>query len=348
MDGMSRFSKTNSPRSPVRADPSGWQALPTWRMREPNAFVILVAEENMGTWSELSNELQKAVQAVGKSVITVQAEGSRTVSGIVLDESTVVTTASAISEGEKVRAWVSPDQQVDATVIGVDHGTDIALVKPDQQVSPPAVFAEDLKPAVGQLVLAIGRTWRGNLVASSGIVSGVMGEWHTPRGEKIETFIRPDLNLYSGFSGGALVGADSKVIGMNTDALRRRSSLAIPYATIKRVAAVLREKGHIPKPYLGVGLQPVRVPESLKQRLNLTQDVGELVVHVESASPADKAGLLPGDILLGVDEQNFGHKGPTSLVFRLEPNRDAKIAGVRGGQQFSTTIHVGERPRRQA
>jgi hypothetical protein len=56
----------------------------------------------------------------------------------------------------------------------------------------------------------------------------------------------------------------------------------------------------------------------------------------------------PGDILLGVDEQNFGHQGPTSLVFRLEPNRDAKIAGIRGGQQFSTTIHVGERPRRQA
>jgi S1-C subfamily serine protease len=175
-----------------------------------------------------------------------------------------------------------------------------------------------------------------------------MGEWHTPRGEKVERFIRPDLNLYSGFSGGALVSADSKVIGMNTSALRRRSSVTIPYSTIKRVAAVLREKGHIPKPYLGVGLQPVRVPESLTQRLNLTQDVGALVVHVESASPADRAGLLPGDILMDVDEQNFGHKGPTSLVFRLEPNRDAKVAGIRGGQQFSTTIHVGERPRRQA
>jgi hypothetical protein len=86
----------------------------------------------------------------------------------------------------------------------------------------------------------------------------------------------------------------------------------------------------------------------LVERLNLTQHVGVLVVHVESASPADKAGLLPGDILLDVDEQNFGHKGPTSLVFRLEPNRDAKIAGIRGGQQFSTMIHVGERPRRQA
>jgi S1-C subfamily serine protease len=307
-----------------------------------------VQEENMTTWSELSNEFHKTVQAVGKSVIALQAEGSRIVSGIVLDEHTIVTTASFTSDGEKIRAWVSPDQQVDASVIGGDRGTDIALLKTDQQVGSPAMFADDPTLEVGQLVLAIGRTWRGNLVASSGILSGLMGEWHTHRGEKIERFIRPDLNLYSGFSGGALVGADSKVIGMNTDALRRRSSVAIPYSTIKRVAAVLREKGHIPKPYLGVGLQPVRVPESLMQRLNLTQNVGALVVHVDSTSPADKAGLLPGDILLGVDEQNFGHHTPTSLVFRLEPNRDAKIAGIRGGQQFSTTIQVGERPRRQA
>ncbi len=301
----------------------------------------------MSTWSELSNELHKTVQAAGQSVITVRAESSRTVSGIVLDDLTIVTTASAIGDGETVRAWVSPDQQVDASVIGSDRGTDIAVLKPEQQVGSPAVFAEDPKLEVGHLVLAIGRRWRGNLVASSGILSGLMGEWHTPRGEKIESFIRPDLNLYSGFSGGALVGADSKVIGMNTNALRRRSSVA-PYSTIKRVAAVLREKGRIPKPYLGVGLQPVRVPESLRQRLNLNQDVGALVVHVESASPADRAELLPGDILLGVDEQKFGHHGPTSLVFRLEPNRDAKIAGIRGGQHFSTTIHVGERPRRQA
>lgn len=302
----------------------------------------------MSTWSDLSNDLCKTVQSVGKGIVTVQAEGNRTVSGIVLDERTIVTTASVIGHGEKIRAWGSTDQQVDASVIGRDRGTDIALLKPDQKVGSPAVFAEDPKLEVGQLVLAIGRTWRGNLVASSGILSGLMGEWHTPRGEKIESFIRPYLNLYSGFSGGALVGADSKVIGMNTGALRRRSSLTIPYSTLKRVAAVLKENGHIPKPYLGVGLQPVRVPESLTQRLNLTQDVGVLVVHVESASPADKAGLLPGDILLGVDDKYFGHQGPTSLVFRLEPNRDAKIAGVRGGQHFSTTVHVGERPQRQA
>jgi S1-C subfamily serine protease len=146
-------------------------------LRKPACFVILVPEGNMSSWSELSNELHKTVQAVGQSVIMVQAESSRTVSGIVLDERTIVTTASAIGDGETIRAWVSPDQQVDARIIGSDRGTDIALLKPDQQVGSPAVFADDPKLEVGHLVLAIGRTWRGNLVASSGILSGLMGEW---------------------------------------------------------------------------------------------------------------------------------------------------------------------------
>jgi serine protease DegQ len=302
----------------------------------------------MGTWSELSNELSRAIQEVGSSVVTIQAEGGRTVSGILLDEQRIVTTASAISDREKVNAWISPAKPVNATAVGSDSGTDITLLKVEQKLGPAAAFAEHPNLYVGQLVLAIGRTWRGNLVASSGILSGLMGEWHTLRGTKIEAFIRPDLNFYSGFSGGALIGADRKIIGMNTGALRRRSPLAVPYVTIAHVTAVLSEKGYIPKPYLGVGLQPVRVPESLKQRLNLSQEVGALVVHVESASPAEKAGFLPGDILLSVESQNFDQEGTASVIFRLTPNTNAKIAGIRGGQHFSSTVLVGERPSRRA
>jgi len=302
----------------------------------------------MSTWNDLSNELSQAIQAVGKSIVTVQAAGGRTASGIVLDEKTVVTTARAVADEEKIRLWISPDQPFNASLVGIDSGTDIALLKTEAKFAPSAAFAENPQLAVGQLVLAVGRTWRGNLVASSGILSGVMGEWHTFRGKKIDAFIRPDLTLYSGFSGGALIGSDQKIIGMNTTALRRGSPLAIPYATIKGIAAILIEKGYIPKPYLGLGLQPVRVPESLKKNLNLTQNGGALVVHVEPSSPADKAGLLLGDILLRIEERNFGEGGTASFVFRLTPNQNASILGIRGGQQFSSTVSVGERPRRQA
>jgi serine protease DegQ len=302
----------------------------------------------MGTWNELSTELSQAIQAVGKNIVTVQAGGGRTCSGIILDDRTVLTAAHAISERESIRGWISPDQPFTATLVGKDSGTDIALLKSETKLNGAATFAESPQLAVGQWVVAVARTWRGNVVASAGILSGLMGEWHTHRGKKIDAFIRPDLNLYRGFSGGAIIGADQKIIGMTTSALRRGSPLAVPYATIKLVTSVLLEKGHIPSPYLGLGLQPVRVPESLQQKLNLTQRVGVIVAHVESASPADKAGILLGDVLLKIADRNFGEEGTTWILSALNPGQAATLEGIRGGQQFKSSIQVGERPRRQA
>jgi serine protease DegQ len=302
----------------------------------------------MGTWNDLSNEIAQAIQETGKSIVTVQAASGRTASGIILDEGTVLTSAHSISEEENIQIWVSPGQPTPARLAGRDSGTDIALLKAESKISAAAQFAERPQLAVGQLVVAIARTWRGNLVASAGILSGVMGEWHTHRGKKIEQFLRPDLTLYSGFSGGALLGADQKIIGMMTASLRRGSPLALPYSTIKRITAVLLEKGYVPHPYLGLGLQPVRVPESLEKKLNLTEHAGALVVHVESSSPADKAGVLVGDIVLKINEDSFGEERTTSILSRLSPAQEATVTGIRGGQLFRSRLQVGERPRRRA
>jgi serine protease DegQ len=302
----------------------------------------------MATWNELSTELSQAVQAVGKNIVTVQSGGGRTSSGIILDDHTILAAAHAIPERESIGGWISPDQPFTANLVGRDSGTDIALLRSETKLNGAAKFAESPQLAVGQLVVAIARTWRGNLVASAGILSGLMGEWHTHRGKKIDAFIRPDLNLYRGFSGGAIIGADQKIIGITTSALRRGSPLAVPYTTIKRVTSVLLEKGHIPSPYLGLGLQPVRVPESLQQKLNLTQRAGVLVVHVEANSPADKAGVLLGDVLLKIVDRNFGEEGTTSILSALTPGQTATVEAIRGGQPFSSSIQIGERPRRQA
>src|SRR5213075_495147 len=124
----------------------------------------------MSIWNDLSNELSHAIQAVGKSIVTVQAGGGRTASGIVLDEKTVVTTARAVADEEKIRLWIFPDQPFNASLVGTDSDTDIGVLRTDAKVAPPAAFAETPQLAVGQLVLAVGRTWRGNLVASSGIL----------------------------------------------------------------------------------------------------------------------------------------------------------------------------------
>jgi S1-C subfamily serine protease len=219
-------------------------------------------------------------------------------------------------------------------------------LKCDAKIGSRGKFLERPQLAVGQLVVAVARTWRGNLVASAGIVSGLMGEWRTRRGQKLEAFIRPELTLYRGFSGGALIDDNRKIIGMTTAALRRGSPLAVPHATIERITAILIEKGYIPRPYLGVGLQPVRLAESLKQRLNLTQHLGALVVQVEPGSPADKAGFLVGDTVLAISDAAVGEEPVTSILSRLVPGQSASVTGARGGQQFNSTVQVGERPRR--
>jgi serine protease DegQ len=298
----------------------------------------------MGTWSQLSSEISQTVQKVGESVVTVQA-GGRTSSGIVVDDSTILTSAHAISDETQLRAFQTPDQPVNLGLLGRDYGCDLAVLRAEAKIGAPAVFAENPQLAVGNFVVAIGRTWRGNLVASAGILSGLMGEWHTYRGKKIEAFIRPDLTLYRGFSGGALVGAEQKIIGMSSTALRRGSPLGIPYATIQRITSVLREKGYVPDPYLGLGLQPLRVPESLKQKLNLTEQAAALVVQVEPGSPAEAAGVMIGDVLLAIADSHFGEERTASILSRLAPGQRATIVGVRGGQRFTTNIVIGERPR---
>lgn len=312
----------------------------------------------MGTWNELSKEISKAVEEVGKSIVTVQGRGGRTSSGIILDENTVLAAAHAIHEEENLRVWISPDQPFRATFKGRDSGTDIAVLKTEASLAQnnareeagvhahPAQFNESPQLSVGQLVVAVARTWRGNLVASAGILSGLMGEWHTFRGTKIEAFIRPDLTLYRGFSGGALVGADGKIIGMVSGSLRRGSPLALPYSTLKRITAVLSEKGYIPAPYLGIGLQPVRIPESLREKLNLTENAGALVVHVEPDSPAHKAQFLVGDVLLQLGDTALEEEPPRPILARLSPGQSVVVTGIRGGQRFSSSIDVGERRRR--
>src|SRR5262249_34291454 len=152
----------------------------------------------------------------------------------------------------------------------------------------------------GELVVAIARTQRGNVVASSGVLSGLMGEWQIG-GARFDRFIRPDLMLYPGFSGGALIGSDGRILGMTSGGLLRTKPITIPAKTLIRVAEELLAKGHTAIPYIGVLMQPVSIPESLQKSSGAALAGGLLVMHVESGGPADSAGLLLGDILVELD-----------------------------------------------
>ena len=296
----------------------------------------------------LSNELAAAAEQVGRSVVAVHARHRIGSSGIQWRKGVVVTADHGIRREEEIRVLLGPEKSVAATVAGRDPSTDLAVLKLEGQPGVGlAEFADTASLKLGNLVLALGRSRRGHVVASMGIVGGVAGEWRTWRGGKLDQHLRLDLNLYPGFSGGPLVTAQGKVVGINTSGLSRGRAVTIPISTVNRVVDELLEKGHIAHPYLGLAMQPVVIPEALRGKLKLEGATGLLVVHVEPGGPADKAGILLGDVLTAFEGK---------ALEELETVQDAlvsakvgeKIAAtaIRGGAPTPLSITLGERPRR--
>ncbi len=148
--------------------------------------------------------------------------------------------------------------------------------------------------------------------------------------------------MYPGFSGGPLVDANGQLIGLNTSALLRGVPITVPVTTLRSVVETLLTKGHISRGYLGVGAQPVRLPEALAKQFN--QETGLLVVSVEPGGPAEKAGLFMGDTLVALDAQPIRHLD--DLLAALGSDRvGATVAArvVRGGQARESNIVIGER-----
>jgi serine protease Do len=195
----------------------------------------------------------------------------------------------------------------------------------------------------------VGRSPLSGANASCGIVSAVSGPWKTWRGGELDSYIRLDARLFPQSSGGAVVNMRGEIIGIATSALSRIAGLAIPAATVKRVAEQLLERGFVPRGYLGIGVQSVALPEELRTRLAIPNQAGLMVLTVESGSPADKAGLLIGDIVIRlgdvlaerIDElQTYSGSG---LI-----GKSVQIHFIRGGALKESTLTVGERPGRRS
>ena len=297
------------------------------------------------TWQQFSKEITTIVNEAGKSIVAVDGRSGHASSGIVWRGDYVLTAAHSIRSDSGIRIIPGPEESVQARLVGADRGTDIAVLKLDKDVKAvPVDFGGTSSLSVGDLSIAIARTRRGNIVASAGIISGLMGEWRVRR-TRIDQFIRPDLNLYPGFSGGALLGADGTVLGLNTSGLIRGKPITIPSSTLARVAEEIAWKGHVTQPYVGLVMQPVEIPESLQKKAGVTATSGLLVMHVEPGGPADAAGTLLGDILVEMDSRKFDDVEDLQDVLHAKgAGNDVQAALIRGGQKVQITIKVGTRP----
>jgi S1-C subfamily serine protease len=300
------------------------------------------------TWSKLSEEITGAVERTGNTVVAVHGRHRHASSGVVWRPDVVVTADHTIRRDGELAVIFHGGKSVAANIVGRDATTDIAVLRLSAPGKLPNVaFAEPAEIKVGSLVVAVARSRRGNLVASSRILSGLMGAWRTWYGAEIDRFIRPDLTMYPGFSGSALIDSSGQVLGMNTGGLRRGSCITIPPATLNRVVDELLAKGHIARPYLGLAMQPVAIPESFRTKLNLTTGTGLMVVYVEPGGPAERAGVILGDILL-----SFSDTEPEGLLdFRRQLHGKrigdkVDLSILRGGARSNVVVSVGEHPAR--
>ena len=284
------------------------------------------------TLAALSDELAGAVERAAPFVVAVNGRARIPSSGVLWRPGVVVTAEHSIKRDEDLSVVLPDGRKAPASLAGRDPGTDLAVLRVDGAESAGLDPATGVK--TGNLVLAVGRSPEVGLSATMGVISALGGPWSTWRGGRVDQYIRLDVSLYPGSSGGAVVDTAGRIVGIATSALSRTAGVAIPAATVERVAGELLSKGRIARGYLGVGLQPVQLKTS----------GGLIVLTAEPDGPADRAGVLVGDVLVALDGK------PVEDVRDLQSALGSDSVGktinatlVRGGQKTEIAIRVGER-----
>ena len=297
-----------------------------------------------GVLESLSNDLAGAVERAGQSVVAIHARRRIPATGIHWRPGIIVAAHHTIQRDDDITISLADGTTVAATLAGRDPTTDIAVLKVAEAKVPVASIADDSGLRVGALVLALGRPGHA-VTASLGVISTVGGEWRTWHGGTIDRFVRLDVSIYDGFSGGPLIDASGRVLGLDTSGLSRGAALAIPASTVNRVVDQLLRSGRVSRGYLGLGMQSIRLPAALVERLSLPNDTGLMVVSAEPGGPGDRAGVLIGDVLIAIGDRPVSD--PNEILSLLGGDQIGKTLAtriIRAGEPKSLEITIGERP----
>lgn len=298
-----------------------------------------MADEHRSEWEE---RLEAGIERAGASVLGVKLGRGRRASAVVWDtDGHAVTSARAAGDAERLELTLPDGQQVEGERVGSHAGTDVALLKIGADTVTPATFRPVPGLKLGRTTVALGRPGKA-LRASQRIVGLLEDDVRTPRGSTLEHYVETDRGLPAGFDGGPLIDGDGDVIGMNTTRLWRGGDLAIPHVTLARIVHRLRDDGRVPHGYLGVSVQPVPLPRAVRGEREARR--AALVVGLDTDGPAERSGVRFGDVLLDLDGQSV--TGPRSLFAALADRAasDTPATVLRGGEEVSLTLQVGQRP----
>lgn len=292
----------------------------------------------------LSEAMAEAVAKAGAATVLVDARGRMPASGIGYAPDLILTADHVVEREDDIQILLPDGSQRAAILAGRDPGNDLALLR----VSGGGVALAEAaaQPArIGQLALALGRPTPEGIQASLGVISAMGGPVRTGRGGLLEQYLRTDTIPYPGFSGGPLIDASGCVLGLNTSGLAHGgAALTIPTGLAWQVAEALARHGRVRRGYLGVRSQPTALPVTQQQTLGREQPAGLLLVGIEDGSPAAQAGLLVGDILVGLAGEPLND--PDELLARLAGEivgQSVPVEILRGGRPAKFAVKIGER-----
>ncbi len=295
------------------------------------------------------------VDAVGPAVVRLEVrmrEQARagTGSGVVVAPDGLILTNSHVAGGaQQVRVTTMDGRSLSGRVVGDDPDTDLALVRIDEAVTLPAARIGDSKRLRrGQLVIAIGNPLGFESTVTSGVVSALGRSLRASTGRLIEDLIQTDAALNPGNSGGPLVASHGEVVGINTAVIQGAQGICFAVAsnTASFVLGELIRHGRVRRAYIGISAQQTPIPRRLQLSSGIIQDSGASIAASALGSPANRAGLLTGDIIVALDgEKVTGADDLIRLLTGERIGRSLEIQVLRLGKPRSFSLVPEERPR---
>ncbi|MFV8816352.1 DegQ family serine endoprotease [Haliea sp. E17] len=264
---------------------------------------------------------------------------------IISDDGYIVTNNHVVDGADSVLVRLSDRREFDAEVIGTDPRSDLALIKVDGKGLPTVKLAEGDKLEVGEWVLAIGSPFGLDYSVTAGIVSAMGRSLPTENNENYVPFIQTDVAINPGNSGGPLFNLEGEVVGVNSQIFTRSGgsiglSFSIPVSVVHNVVDQLRENGHVTRGWLGVTIQDV--DRNLAESFGLDRPRGALLVQVGEDTPAAKAGLEEGDVILSFDGKEIGTSGELPHVVGLvSPGTKVPVEIMRDQKRRTLKVEVG-------
>lgn len=295
------------------------------------------------TFAELSREIAELRDAASRSIVQIHARGQRPASGLAIGPDAYLVAGHTVDHDEPVVVRFA-SQQAHGRVGGVDPGHAIAIVRAEG-LGASQLSGTPRVPASGELGLAVYRNSRA--LIRSGVVTVDSGPTMSGRGYggALASLLHTDFGPVTGWSGGLLLGADGSPAGLLNGGVIRGAGLVVPLAEALKAAADLQTHGSPKRGWLGIASQPVSIP--VRQRAGRAVESGLLVLQVTPDSPADKAGLLVGDVLVSLDGQAVNDlESLLGLLSSDRIGRTVPVEVIRGAELRVLQVNVAERQAR--